>query len=202
MAKTNKRSNSKSKSYRKKSKKSHRRHRTSKRPSVKKTRKNTMKRHRRRRMHGGIGVPTPAYAGYNAADINPSGNYYELSKYGVPSGRLFPPVMSNPSIPIQLGGRRKGTKGRGRGRKHAQRGGSFFSTMLPQDLVNAARSSVSSVLNLGDKFSGQLSPASRMVYPTQQPLVPQVATNINTPPDILQMHTQAGIDVSNMGGDL
>ena len=137
------------------------------------------------------------FAAYNAADKNPSGNYYELSPYGSPSGLPFPPVMSNG----QLGGRGK-SKGKKSRRRHMQQGGSFISDMIPQEILNGVRSGISSISNLVDNYTGHIPPADRMVYPTQQPLVPKIDSKIYTPPDILKMHTDAGNEVNSMTNSL
>lgn len=181
------------KRYRKKSKQSRRR-----------VGKKTRTRRHRRMQRGGGNCQLP-FAAYNAADKFPSGNYYELSRYGVPSGLPYAPVMSNGQFG-QTGGRGKGKKSRSRGRRHGrghmQQGGSFFSTLIPQDILNGVRAGISSVSNLVDNYTGRISPADRMVYPTQQPLIPKVDTKINTPPDILRMHTEAGNEVSGMTNNL
>ena len=140
------------------------------------------------------------FAAYNAADKNPSGNYYELSPYGSPSGLPFPPIMSNG----QFGGRGKGKgkKSLGRRRRHMQQGGSFISDMIPQEILNGVRAGISSISNLVDNYTGDIPPADRMVYPTQQPLVPKIDSKIYTPPDILKMHTDAGNEVNRMTNSL
>ena len=151
---------------------------------------------RRRRMQRGGGGQLP-FAAYNAADKNPSGNYFELSPYGSPSGLPFPPVMSNG----QFGGRGK-SKGKKSRRRHMQQGGSFISDMIPQEILNGVRAGISSISNLVDNYTGHIPPADRMVYPTQQPLVPKIDSKIYTPPDILKMHTDAGNEVNSMTNSL
>ena len=159
--------------------------------------KTRTRRHRMQRGSMQRGGQLP-FAAYNAADKNPSGNYYELSPYGSPSGLPFPPVMSNG----QFGGRGKGKKSLGRRRRHMQQGGSFISDMIPQEILNGVRAGISSISNLVDNYTGHIPPADRMVYPTQQPLVPKIDSKIYTPPDILKMHTDAGNEVNRMTNSL
>ena len=189
------------KRYRKKATQSRRKQSRCKqsRQRVGKKTRTRRRRMQRRVMQRGGQLP---FAAYNAADKNPSGNYYELSPYGSPSGLPFPPVMSNGQFGGRGKGKGKGKKSLGRRRRHMQQGGSFISDMIPQEILNGVRAGISSISNLVDNYTGHIPPADRMVYPTQQPLVPKIDSKIYTPPDILKMHTDAGNEVNRMTNSL
>jgi hypothetical protein len=175
-------------------KKTHKRKRkpTHKRKS-RQTRTNT---HKRKRMHGGMAVYPETYIPDAMNSFNNGlrslGNSYNAGDPGVPSGNHYAyntnvkaaPMPSNPQAQLQLGGGRrkcrcKGkckckNKNRHKNNHRSQRGGgisSFISTILPEELVNMGRSVPSALGHLADKFNGDLSHPSSMVYPTQQPHV-------------------------------
>jgi len=130
---------------------------------------------------------------YKAVDATPYGNYLEQSNMGIPSGLPVPPVPSN--------GMFGGGKGKGKGnkKKYRQGGGSFLSTMVPENILNVGRAIPSAIGSAFDSFNGVISSPSSMVYPTQQPLVQDVQRGVVfNPPDILKMHNTAGLAVSDL----
>ena len=155
--------------------------RRNKRYTTRKHRRNPRHVHSEYMMHGGGSPPPWVGSPYNAADLNPSGNFLPLSdKYGVPSGLPVPPVNSNP----QFGGRRRSNS-----RVKKQRGGGlsdFISTILPDDIVNIGRSIPAAIGHTMDRFNGLIPSASSQVYPTQQPIInqTQAAMGAIKPPDI------------------
>jgi hypothetical protein len=145
-------------------------------------------------MHGGSGSPSPWVGSpYNAAQLNPQGNFLPLSQpYGVPSGLPVPPVSTSPQL---VGGGRKYKKG---GKK--QRGGglsdsisTFVSNIVPEDLMNVGRYIPSAAGNLMDRFNGLTPSASSHVYPTQQPLANQTIqyTGAVSAPDVNGAYNRA-----------
>jgi len=131
---------------------------------------------------------------YKAVDATPYGNYLEQSNMGIPSGLPVPPVPSN--------GMFGGGKGKGKGKgnkKYRQGGGSFLSTMVPENILNVGRAIPSAIGSAVDSFNGVISSPSSMVYPTQQPLVQDIQRGVVfNPPDILKMHNTAGLAVSDL----
>ena len=129
-----------------------------------------------------VGVP------YSAADLSPRGSYYAYN----PNVEQWP-SPSNGNF-IMNGGRRRRTrygkkskKGKKTGKK--QRGGSFseniskmFTTLVPEEIVNITRSLPASVGHMYDKYNGATPSASSMVYPTEQPLVHKIYTDVGSPP--------------------
>jgi hypothetical protein len=115
---------------------------------------------------------------YNAGAAQPSGNHYPLSGNGIPSGQLVPPVPSNNQFggfhnvaaSSGKGGRRTKNRRGSRISKNMRGGGlsSFMSTILPDDVVNAARSVPAAFGHFADRFNGLNSMPSSMVYPTDQ----------------------------------
>jgi hypothetical protein len=89
-----------------------------------------------------------------------------------------------------------------RQRTARQRGGglsNYFSTILPEDVLNAGRAVPAAFGHLADRFNGLISSPSSMVYPTQQPLVASVqTTNAITPPDIKAIYTSAANTVNSI----
>ena len=128
---------------------------------------------------------------YNAGVTGqPSGNHYAFN-----TNVKAAPMPSNPEA-IQTGGNKSRCNCKGKCNKRCkckhkcnhkckckcknkhtrivQRGGglsSFMSSIVPEDLLNIGRSVPSAIGHLADKFNGELSHPSSMVYPTQQPHV-------------------------------
>ena len=75
---------------------------------------------------------------------------------------------------------------RHRTRHRAQNGGGFISSIVGEDALNLFRSIPASVGHLSDAISGQHSPASSYVYPTQQPHVNTIS-NINSSKSLLNL---------------
>jgi len=143
-------------------------------------------RHTRKRMHGGMAVYPDAHIPDEMNSFNNGlgslGNSYNAGVAGQPGGNHYAyntnvkaaPMPSNPQA--QIGGRRRKCKCKGKCKcnRRGQRGGgfsSFVSTVLPEELVNVGRAIPSALGHLADKFNGDLSHPSSLVYPTQQPHV-------------------------------
>ena len=117
---------------------------------------------------------------YNAGAAQPSGNHYPLSPIGIPSGHPIPVPSNNQfggfhnvAASSGKGGRRTKNRRGNRGNRISKnmRGGglsSFMSTILPDDVVNAARSVPAAFGHFADRFNGLNSMPSSMVYPTDQ----------------------------------
>ena len=175
-------------------KKTHKRKRT----PTHKHKRTHKSRQTRKRMHGGMAVYPETYIPDAMNSFNNGvrslGNSYNAGVAGLPSGNHYAyntnvkaaPMPSNPQAHLQLGGGRRKCRCKGKCKcknknknknkdKHrSQRGGgisSFISTILPEELVNMGRSVPSAFGHLADKFNGDLSHPSSMVYPTQQPHV-------------------------------
>jgi hypothetical protein len=149
---------------------------TNKRKYKRKTRQT--RKYRRMNMRGGMA----AYPDAHIPDATTSftnglrslGNSYNAGVAGQPSGNHYAYNTNVKAAPMpsnnitQTGGRKHKLRARG------QRGGSissFMTSILPEELVNVGRSVPSAFGHLADKFNGELSHPSSMVYPTQQPHV-------------------------------
>ena len=73
-------------------------------------------------------------------------------------------------------------------RRRAQTGGGYFSTLMPEDVLNAFRSVPEAVGHFSDKLIGQNSPASSYVYPTQQPHVNTISDIDSLQPRLLDLN--------------
>lgn len=129
------------------------------------------KRRSHKKMRGGYAVPLFG-APYNAAALNPQGNYYPYN----PNVEQWP-EQSN----AMLGGGRKNKGKRMRsGKRMRMKGGGitdFVTSLFPQEIVNITRSVPAGLGHMYDKFNGTTSSASSMVYPTQQPNVISSSTS-------------------------
>ena len=144
-----------------------------KRSHARRTKRSHARRTKRsKKMRGGYAVPLFG-APYNAAALNPQGNYYPYN----PNVEQWP-EQSN----AMLGGGRKGKRMRsGKGKKGMRmKGGGiteFVTSLFPQEILNISRSVPAGLGHMYDKFNGTASSASSMVYPTQQPIVISSATS-------------------------
>ena len=183
--------------------KSGRRSKRTKRRTARRSKRRTARR-TTRRMRGGM---TPLVgAPYNAAERVPDGNYLAYN----PKVQAWPEQSNAILQERSMMGlvRAGGGKGKRGGKK--QRGGGlnqFMSAIVPQDILNIGRSLPAAAGHMYDKFNGSLSPASSLVYPTQQPLVsPSTTSAMLGPPgyyakpqtDILQMYNNNNNLVSKM----
>ena len=189
---------------RKKINKTKRTNKTRKMRKTRKTRK-TRRMRRMRRMRGGNGAPSPFVGSpYDAGAASPvggmpSGNHYsyntKVNAWPESSNPLFEGSSSSQSQ--QIGGRSKKnyrTKQKGGGNI-----GSFLSSLVPNDILNITRSVPAAVGHMYDKFNGVSSLPSSMVYPTDQPLVPDVATDrMMTPPNIVKFYSDNNSLVSGL----
>lgn len=74
-----------------------------------------------------------------------------------------------------------------------------MTAVVPADLLNAGRSIPAAFTHMADRFSGLLSSPSSLVYPTQQPLVPQnPAPPAMNPPDLKAFYNNAVQSVSTI----
>ena len=164
-----------------------------------KTRRSKTRRSKTRNMRGGGGAPFP-YVGapYNAGSgTQPSGNYYAYNNQVHPW-----PESSNPSMEgsqQMLGGGKKRNR---KQKKFTQKGGNignFASALIPDDVLNIGRSIPAGIGHMYDKFVGVASTPSSMVYPTEQPLVPDVTVErMMRPPDIVSMYNANNNAVSQL----
>jgi hypothetical protein len=146
---------------------------------------------RTRKMRGGNNMLPFIGAPYNAADLQPQGNYLayntKVEAWPQQSNAILEdrPMMGL----VRAGGGRKG-KGKGKGKK--QRGGgfsNFLNTVIPDDILTLGRVVPAAAGHAYDRFNGVISSPSSLVYPTQQPLVPSVSSDTAMrPPDILKMY--------------
>ena len=152
---------------------------------------------------GGQGMMPFVGAPYNAADKIPAGNYLALSKVGLPSGFPNPPEPSNG---LFKGGKKlKSRKNKHKHSKHKhskhskQRGGNFFTNIVPEDAVSIFRSVPAAAGHFMDRFNGLISSPSSLVYPTQQPLALKTinagVTPSIRPADIKQIYGAANNSV-------
>jgi len=166
-----------------------------------KTRRSKTRRSKTRNMRGGNGAPLP-YVGapYNAgSETQPSGNYYAYNNKVNPW-----PESSNPSMEgsgQMLGGGKKKNKNKKKN-KIMQKGGNignFASALIPNDILNISRSIPAGIGHMYDKFVGVASTPSSMVYPTEQPLVPDVTVDrMMRPPNIVSMYNANNNAVSRL----
>jgi hypothetical protein len=167
-----------------------------KRSSTKKKRSRRTRKYRKR-MSGGMASYAEAYIP-DAANgfengLRSLGNSYNAGDAGLPSGNHYAYNSNVKAAPIpsnhiaQIGGRKhkckcKGkckckNKSKGKHMRHylkKQNGGnvgSFITKLLPEEIVNVGRSVPAAFGHLSDKFNGELSHPSSMVYPTEQPHV-------------------------------
>jgi hypothetical protein len=76
---------------------------------------------------------------------------------------------------------------------------SIVSSIVPDEIVNFGRAIPAAAGHFMDKFNGNISSASSMVYPTQQPLIPQVNSgNAISPPDLKNIYNIANRAVSEI----
>jgi hypothetical protein len=181
---------------------------------VKKMRKSagrkTKIRRRRHTIKGGGNNSPFIGAAYSNSGLNvPAANYYAPSPNGIPSGSPVPlpsnPAYTNVSMPqpstnlIQNGGRRK-RKGKGMQRGGMQSGGSFFTDMIPTDVLNMTRSVPAAFSRFISGWEGENTLASNYVYPTDQPLArgERITGMAVPPPDIMQIYKNADSLVSRI----
>lgn len=189
----------------------------SKRSSVKRssTKRTNKKRHTNKKRRTGKTKRTfkmrgGNYANYPAAAYGPLmpgngldqlGPAYDATVKGFPTGNHLPynmnvlraPAPSNP----QVGGKKHKHKN-----NKKQRGGgfsSFISSIVPLEPLNIVRSVPASLGHVFDKFNGDISSPSSMVYPTQQPLVEPVnKLSISTPVNIKSIYDGANMHVMKL----
>jgi len=168
--------------------------------------------HRQKKMRGGsshmsrpMGVPSAIGSPYNAGDLNSNGNYYAYN----PNVQQWAEPSNNMQYNNMAGGRRtkKGKKSKKRQyRMRKQRGGDFaetvsnmFTTLVPQELVNIARSLPAGLGHMYDKYDGSISSGSSMVYPTDQPNVKPFYVDSGPPPaDIARIYNAKNSLVSKI----
>ena len=186
----------------------HKRSTKSKRSGHKRSTKNkrsghkTHKKYKRRIQRGGnyTAYPAQAYGPLlNGNGLNQIGSSYNVA---APGGNHYAYNMNVKALPIDSNAPfGKGQQG-GKNKKNKQRGGgisSFISGILPDEVMNIGRSFPAAVGHFADKFNGVISTPSSMVYPTQQPLVPNVnATNVLNPVDIQAIYRNANRSVLNL----
>lgn len=191
------------KSYKKRHTKKRRSHKNNKRHTNKRhtnkrrSHKNNKRRHNKRSLRGGSGNGMYPLIGspYNTRDEVPSGNYIAPSPVGVPAAPMRLPEPSN----SQFGGRRKSRSRKSKGKK--MRGGNFFSSMVPMELLNMGRSIPAAAGHMYDKFSGLNSSASSMVYPTDQPAALSGKGSAGftiAPPNINSLYSSANNTVAGL----
>jgi hypothetical protein len=158
--------------------------RRTKRSSRTKRTKRSHARHTKRSSHkqmrGGFAVPLFG-APYNAASLNPQGNYYPYNPYveqwPSQSNAMLGGGKKRNGMRMRSGqkGMRSGQKGMRSGQKGMRmKGGGiteFVTSLFPQEILNISRSVPAGLGHMYDKFNGTASSASSMVYPTQQPNV-------------------------------
>jgi len=143
-------------------------------------------------MRGGYAVPLIG-APYNAASLNPQGNYYPYN----PNVEQWP-SQSN----AMLGGGKKRMRSSSmRSGKRMKGGGitDFVTSLFPQEIVNITRSVPAGLGHMYDKFNGSASSASSMVYPTQQPhVISTPMGNMIRPADINKYYADSNNLVSGL----
>jgi len=137
---------------------------------------------------GGCGMMPFIGAPYNAADAAPNGNYLPYNPKVEPW-----PEQSNAIFNMRGGFNMRGRK------KKSQKGGGFFSTMMPDELVNIGRSIPATMGQMYDRFNGSVSMPSSHVYPTDQPLAVNVrAPSIMSQADLLNIYNNKNNIVSRI----
>jgi hypothetical protein len=168
------------------------------------TKSKTHKKYKRRIQRGGnyTAYPAQAYGPLlNGNGLNQIGPSYNVA---APGGNHYAYNMNVKALPIDSNapfdkGQQGGKKQKNKNKKNKQRGGgvsSFISGILPDEIMNIGRSVPAAVGHFADRFNGVISTPSSMVYPTQQPLVPNVnATNVLNPVDIQRIYNNANASV-------
>ena len=163
-----------------------------KRSSTKKKRSQRTRKYHKR-MSGGMAsyaeayIPDVAHGFENG--LRSLGDSYNAGVAGLPSGNHYAYNSNVKAAPIpsnhiaQIGGRnyKCNCKNKGKNKskhihhylkkQHGGNVGSFISKILPEEIVNVGRSVPAAFGHLADKFNGELSHPSSMVYPTDQPYV-------------------------------
>jgi hypothetical protein len=153
---------------------------------------------RSRQMRGGNGAPSPFVGSpYNAGSSGlPSGNYNPYNFNVIARPEPSNPLFEGSAVSHQLGG---GKKNKYRNRQKGGDVGSFLSSLVPDDILNITRSVPAAVGHMYDKFNGVTSMPSTMVYPTEQPLIPDVAIDrMMRPPDISKMYNNNNNMISRL----
>jgi hypothetical protein len=153
---------------------------------------------RSRRMRGGNGAPSPFVGSpYNAGSSGlPSGNYHSYNSNVIARPESSNPQFEGSAVSHQLGG---GKKYKYRNRQKGGDVGSFLSSLVPNDILNITRSVPAAIGHMYDKFDGVTSMPSTMVYPTEQPLIPDVAIDrMMRPPDISRMYNDNNNMISRL----
>jgi hypothetical protein len=76
--------------------------------------------------------------------------------------------------------------------------GAFATSILPDDVVNLGRSIPAGLGNMYNSYTGLSPVPSSFVYPTQQPVIPNVSQPTMSPPDIMGIYNTANNQVSKM----
>ena len=166
--------------------------------STKRTKRSTKRKHIKK-IRGG----NAPFIGsrYNAADAAPNGNYLAYNPKVVPLPEQSNAILNDRQM---MGFARAGGGGSKRGRKSKKmRGGSlslgaFATSILPDDVVNLSRAIPAGLGNMYNNYTGLSPLPSSYVYPTQQPVIPNVSQPTMSPPDIMGIYNTANNQVSNM----
>jgi hypothetical protein len=182
----------------------------SKRSRSKRTKRSTKRKHIKK-IRGGNASPFIGTR-YNAADAAPNGNYLAYNPIVVPLPEQSNVILNDRQMLGLVragGGKRSGSKHRrskrsGSKRKSKKmRGGSlsvgaFATSILPDDVVNLGRSIPAGLGNMYNSYTGLSPVPSSFVYPTQQPVIPNVSQPTMSPPDIMGIYNTANNQVSKM----
>jgi len=182
--------------------------RSTKRSRSKRSTKRSTKRKHIKKIRGGNASPFIGTR-YNAADAAPNGNYLAYNPIVVPLPEQSNVILNDRQMLGLVragGGKHRGSKHRGskRGRKSKKmRGGSlsvgaFATSILPDDVVNLGRSIPAGLGNMYNSYTGLSPVPSSFVYPTQQPVIPNVSQPTMSPPDIMGIYNTANNQVSKM----
>jgi len=180
----------------------------SKRSTKRSRSKRSTKRKHIKKIRGGNASPFIGTR-YNAADAAPNGNYLAYNPKVVPLPEQSNVILNDRQMLGLVragGGKRSGSKRSGskRGRKSKKmRGGSlsvgaFATSILPDDVVNLGRSIPAGLGNMYNSYTGLSPVPSSFVYPTQQPVIPNVSQPTMSPPDIMGIYNTANNQVSKM----
>lgn len=180
----------------------------SKRSTKRSRSKRSTKRKHIKKIRGGNASPFIGTR-YNAADAAPNGNYLAYNPIVVPLPEQSNVILNDRQMLglVRAGGgkhrgsKRSGSK-RGRNSKKMRGGslsvGAFATSILPDDVVNLGRSIPAGLGNMYNSYTGLSPVPSSFVYPTQQPVIPNVSQPTMSPPDIMGIYNTANNQVSKM----